>query len=483
MNKNIILLDNLFNKKNLKILIWGFGKTGLSIFNFLKKQNNNYNIFICDKTKNNKYEYIDEYKNNFILEKDIKFENKINYENINYFEIIIPSPGIELNINEKYFEKILTEFDIFYYHEFIKNNSNNKEIITITGSIGKTSTTTIINNIIEDFYKTKIGGNIGIPILDLIENNKENEKLFYVIEASSCQIEYSKLYSSHYIVWTNIHENHLDRHKTFENYLNAKLQLVINSSNILKKLFIDINIINKIINKSEIIKNLINKNIIIPFAKENELNNINNNISSLIILGNDKKIYKLKNNNYEIFLKEIPNVSMPINWLSIIGLIDSLNIKISSDYFKNKKFALPEHRLENFTLKNGITFFNDSKSTIIESTLEAIETLNKEYPEKEKTVIIGGLNKGVDRIEKINFISKKVNNLIFFGGDEKEISILKNNNLIYFEKTLKNAIYKAIKETKENGIVLFSPGGSSFDLFESYEERGRKFKDIVNNEF
>ena len=207
MNEN----SNIFINK--KILIYGLGKSGISSFKFLKKRNQ---IFLFDD--NNKIKLNDYTKKNLIslsLIKKIKFD------------LIVISPGInnkkcKLNKFLKKNSKIIyTDLDVFY--SFYKNLC-----ITITGTNGKSTTCQLLHQVLkQQKYDARLAGNIGYPILSI---KKIKEDTIFVIEASSYQLEYSKLFKSKYAAILNISPDHLERHGTINNYISAKFKLIKNQN-------------------------------------------------------------------------------------------------------------------------------------------------------------------------------------------------------------------------------------------------------------
>ena len=203
---------NIFNKK--KILIYGLGKSGLSAYKFLKKKNTIY--LYDDKKINNKSVEI---KKNLISYKNL-IKKKIDYT--------IISPGINTDncqlsqFLKKDIEKINTDLDIFY------NKYSENINITITGTNGKSTTSKILYEVLRKHKKdVRLVGNIGNPIL--LEKNITSKTIF-VIEASSYQLEYSKLFRSNIAVILNISPDHLERHKTLKNYVRAKFKLIKNQT-------------------------------------------------------------------------------------------------------------------------------------------------------------------------------------------------------------------------------------------------------------
>ena len=200
--------SNIFENK--KILIYGLGKTGISAFKFLKK--NNFVSIYDDNEKIKKKEFI-----TFDKVKKSKFD------------LIILSPGININscklkkFLKKNSKSIYTDLDVF--SSYFKN-----QCITITGTNGKSTTCRLLHDVLkEKGLDVKLAGNIGYPILS-IKNIKKNS--IFVIEASSYQLEYSKLFSSKYGAILNISVDHLERHKTLKNYISAKFKLIENQKKI-----------------------------------------------------------------------------------------------------------------------------------------------------------------------------------------------------------------------------------------------------------
>ena len=203
-------IKNFFFKK--KILIYGLGKTGISSYYFLKKKN---------------YLYLYDDNFNFIKNKQIK-KSIIKLSKIfkKKFDFILISPGIDVNncnlrnFLKKNMSKIITDLDVFYM-----NFSNNKNI-AITGTNGKSTTSKLLFDILKTQHMdARLVGNIGNPIL---AEKKITNKTFFVIEASSYQLEYSQFFKTNYALILNISPDHLERHKTFSNYVKSKFKLVRN---------------------------------------------------------------------------------------------------------------------------------------------------------------------------------------------------------------------------------------------------------------
>ena len=202
-------INNIFLKK--KILIYGLGKSGISAYNFLGEKAK-VNLFDDNPQNNLRFD-----KKNLSFAKIIK----------SYFDFIIISPGIDFSKCRlsKYLKqnssKVYTDLDVFW--SFFSN-----DIVTITGTNGKSTTAKLLYNVLRDQKKdVRIVGNIGNPILS--EKNI-TKKTFFVIEASSYQLEYSKIFKSKYSVILNITPDHIERHKSFKNYIEAKFRLLDSQS-------------------------------------------------------------------------------------------------------------------------------------------------------------------------------------------------------------------------------------------------------------
>ena len=413
--------QNLFYKK--KILIYGLGKSGLSAFKFLKK--NNEIIKHDDKIKSNNTEI-----------------TKIK------FDYIILSPGIDVNkcrlsnFLKKNYKKIHTDLDIFYSHY----KENNK--ITVTGTNGKSTTAKILYEVLKgQKIDARLVGNIGNPIL--LEKNITKQTVF-VIEASSYQLEYSKLFRSNISLILNISPDHLERHKTINNYVKAKFKIVQNQSN--KDLAI-LNVNNFYIKNylklksfsSKIIKIDKKTNITLGKKINNKYFNTDGNKENLQFVFAVAKILKLKKNS----------------------LFKTLN-----------KFKGLKYRQEIVYQSKKLTIINDSKATSFSSSVSLLKSLDNVY------WIVGGLAKKGDKLLLAKQNSKNFKAYIF--GSDKDFFINKLKKFMKYEYVLnlKNLIKKIFIDIKidkksTHKTILFSPSAASFDNFKNFEERGKYFNKLI----
>ena len=424
--------ENIFFKKNF--LIYGLGKSGLSAHQCLKKYGE---VFLFDDKKK------------FI--KDVGKKRKlIRYKELinNNFDYIIISPGINIDkctlskYLKKHSKKIHTDLDIFY-----SLHSSNKNI-TITGTNGKSTTAKILYEVLkEQKFDVRLVGNIGNPIL-LEKNITENT--IFVIEASSYQLEYSKLFKANYAAILNISPDHLERHKTLKNYIKAKFKLVKNQTS---KGWAFLNTKNLYI-KREIKKSRIISKII----------KINKKV--------DQRFIEKLDNPYFITKSNKENLSF------VLEIAKKFNIKKNNLLKTLTEFRGLKYRQQIIYKSKNLTIINDSKATSYSSSVSILKSLKNVY------WIVGGLAKKGDR-----FILSKKNCKSFkayiFGKDKK--SFIKHfKNVLSYQyfrdlKVLLKKILLDIKKEKNNNhkIILFSPAAASFDSFKNFEDRGKYFNNLI----
>jgi UDP-N-acetylmuramoylalanine--D-glutamate ligase len=425
-------LEKNFLKK--KILIYGLGKSGLSTYSYLKKNN-----------------IISLYDDRIITKKNIK-DTHTTYKEIikKEFDCIIISPGIDINncklsrFLKKNHKKIYTDLDIFYSRYAFNQK------ITITGTNGKSTTAKLLYDILKDQKKdVRLVGNIGNPVL--LEKKIKKDTLF-VIEASSYQLEYSKLFKTNISLILNISPDHLERHKTINKYVSAKFKLIKNQS---KNDIAILNIKNFYIKRElkqkkfapSILK--IEKYISDRFIKkiDNHYFDTDGNKENLTFVLKVSKILKLKNN---LLLKSLKNFK---------------GLSFRQEIIHNSKF---------------LKIINDSKATSFSSSEKLLKSLKNIY------WIIGGLPKKGDKFLLKKNDCKKIKLYIFGKNQKFFINELKNKMAFKSFLNLKSLIAKVFLDIKnENNFIkktiLFSPASASFDTFKNFEERGRYFNKLIKN--
>jgi UDP-N-acetylmuramoylalanine--D-glutamate ligase len=432
-----------------KICVLGIGKTGIAVANLAL--NLGYNVFASDN------KIVDIKK----INKKIDFELGTHSNKILDCDLIIKSPGINNNIPilkkaRKLNIKIISElyFSIKY--------SKFKNIIAITGTNGKTTTTDLIANISKyakiDFV---VSGNIGIPLAEKALKTTKNTSI--ILEVSSYQLEDTIKFKPNISVLLNIAYDHLDHHKNIESYINVKKKIFLHQD------YNDISIINyddKICKK--ISKEIKSK--VFFFSKH---------ILKEGVYYKNKKIF-IKINKKTITIKPKINIIGKHNIENILAAVTTAYVlkihpKIIEKTISNYNGV--EHRIEFVRTLFGVNYYNDSKSTNIDSTKVAIKSFSSKV-----LLIMGGHDKGFDYGTLKTVIKKKVKAIFLIGDASKKIKKDLLNTTLFFECiTIENAILKILKFAISGDIVLFSPGCSSFDQFYNFEERGKIFKKIINN--
>lgn len=420
------ILEELRNKK---ILILGLGLEGISTYKFLNNLSSSLNIFLADKN-------IDSIvtKHNIQLSSDNLISN-MDIENLlKEYDVIFKTPGITfLNINYKpYIHKITSQVDMFLKY------SNNKTI-GITGTKGKSTTTSLLYNVIKNEYSnTVIAGNIGIPIFDEIDNI--NEDTIIVFELSSHQLQFLR-HSPKIAVILNFYEEHLDFYESYQDYKNSKLNIVGDNTNVF---IYDKSIENECFNIECL------KHIVVDFNnKENILSYDFSNKTKLLGEHNQKNIY------------------------FVLRILEELNINLNNITKSITEFNPLKHRLENVGEYRDITFYNDSISTIPETTISCIKSIPN-----LTTLIIGGMDRGVNYDSLIKYINESNLSYIICLPDTGH-KISKDITKQKFIVSDLNEAINIVFSINEKQICALSPGASSYHVYKNFEQRGEHFKTLI----
>lgn len=342
-------------------------------------------------------------------------------------------------------------------------------IIGITGSDGKTTTTNLIYRILkEEGYNCYLGGNIGIPLFTKVR--EMTEKDIVVLELSSFQLMNMKI-SPHISVITNISPNHLDIHKSYEEYIDAKKNIFANQN---ENDILVLNYDNKI--TKELGKEAKGK--VIYFSRKEKLDDGVICDNEIIKMCEDKLRRHILNTK-NVKLKGVHNHE---NMCAAIAATASL-AKTETQISAIENFQGVEHRLEFVREIDGVKWYNDSIGTSPTRTIAGLNSFD------EKIVLIaGGYDKHLDYTPIAKPIVENVSKLILMGATAKKIEEAVEIELkmqdkempIYHCATLNETVEKANEIATKEEIVLFSPASASFDLFKNFEDRGNQFKDLVN---
>ena len=421
---------NIFLKK--KILIYGLGKSGISSYKFL---NNKARVYLFD----------DFSKKKFIHQQNQKIRNIKEISKIKFDRIII-SPGIDvLNCKLSKFlkkndSKIYTDLDIFY--SFYKNTS-----ITITGTNGKSTTSKILHEVLLDQnYDCRLIGNIGNPALS---EKKITKNTIFVIEASSYQLDYSKLFTSKYSAILNISPDHIERHKSLKNYVNAKFKLLNYQS---KESISFVKKDDLLINKKLKSKKYNPKIIKVDLKKAN-------------------KVIKHLKNKYFVSAGNLENLSF------VLKISETLNLNSKKLIKTLNRFKGLKYRQQIIYENKNLIIINDSKSTSFASSENLLKNLKNVY------WILGGIPKKGDQL---NLSKKNCKNFktFIFGNYYKEFKKnIKNKitvkHLKYLKDILKEIFFDLKDKKIKKSIIFFSPAGASFDSFKNFEDRGKYFNQLI----
>lgn len=447
--------------KNKKVAIIGLGVSNSPLIDYMYKMNANITVFnnkTEDKIDKSILQKIEQYK----IEKHFG-ENYLS--NLKDFDIIFKSPSVRPDLPEiqeevKKGAKLTSEIELVIELSPCKT-------IAVTGSDGKTTTTSLIYEILKNKYKCFLGGNIGIPLFTKIQEIKPED--IVVLELSSFQLMTMKK-SPDIAVVTNITPNHLDIHKSYQEYIEVKTNIFKNQNEDNKLV---LNYDNEI--TREFSKQAPGK--VVFFSSKEKLENgviYDDGTVKIVEDGLRRHVLKLKDTKLR-GKHNAENICAAI--AATNGLVD-----IETQIKAITNFEGVAHRIEFVREINGSKWYNDS---IASSPTRTIAGLNSF--EEEIILIAGGYDKHLDYEPIAEPILNKVKTLILMGQTaEKIFGVVKqkkeeqNKQInIYKVKTLEEAIEKAKENAKPNQVVLFSPASASFDMFKNFEERGNKFKELV----
>ena len=440
-----------------KIIILGGGESGVGAAILAKQQG--YDVFLSDAGS-----LKDKYRNE-LQSMGIAFEEgSHSVERILAADEVMKSPGIpEKNEMVKAIRAkgipVISEIELAYRHK------GNSKIIAITGSNGKSTTTSLIYHICKTAgLDCALVGNIGYSFAKQVA---EAPKAWYIAEISSFQLDDIQTFRPDVSVLLNITEDHLDRYEyKFENYINSKFKIIQNQT--MEDYFIyneDDEVIMKHLPFLTLHTNPL------PFSMKQEV----------------KKGGYIKGDQMMLRIQE-ERVSMSIYDFALKGKHNQSNtmaagiaaatIGIRKEKIREavKNFHSLEHRMEFVAMVRGVEFINDSKATNVNSTWYALESMNK-----PTILILGGTDKGNDYSLIEDLVKEKVKAIICMGVDNKKIIEAFKDIVPVIVETdnAKKAVNAAFRAAVKDDVVLLSPACASFDLFKNYEDRGTQFKEAV----
>jgi len=385
---------------------------------------------------------------------------------LDQIDLVVISPGVPTGtIPARYVDRkdgeVIGEIELAY--RFLKGR-----IVGITGSNGKTTTTTLIGELLKNAgIETQVGGNIGTPLITLVETSMA--ETWTICELSSFQLETIKDFRPNVAVALNVTPNHLDRYDFFSDYAAAKHRLFINQT------ADDVAILNA---DDEITASWANglKAKTTFFSVKKELDEgLFLRRRDLIYRANGKE--KVLTTRDEIFLRGLHNVENVLASLAV-GLACGAAPDSMRETVRNFKGV--EHRIEFVAEIEGVKFYNDSKATSVDAAQKALEALAEE--DGKIILILGGRGKNAPYAPLADLIKENVRKLVLIGEDASNIeNQLKDFAEIVRGESMQDAVLKGFQSAEKNDSVLLAPACASFDMFKSFEERGKVFKNEVQN--
>ena len=440
-------------KANTKAyLIIGLGKTGLSCARFLLEQG--HAVAMMDTRKNPPY--IDIVQNELpevLLNKD-----GLNLKLMLESDVIVLSPGVdprlpELKAARSHNIEVIGDIELFA-------RSINQPVIAITGSNGKSTVTTMLTEMGRMAGKNiKVGGNIGIPALDLIADPDPD---FYILELSSFQLETVSSLNAYASVVLNISPDHLDRYEDIEQYQKTKAKVYIGS---------EVIVVNRDDNLScECAEGFQNQT---GFTLNKPVGNdfgVNEERGEVYLARGKERLLSIS--DMQVIGEH--NIS---NALAALALGHAMQLPMKAMLEALKRYSGLPHRCQLVTEKNGVKWVNDSKATNVGASIAAIKGLSCG---RDIILIAGGVAKGQEFFDLTPIFETHLKSLLLIGRDAKEISEVTPRDIPQqTARNMSDAVKKAKISAKEGDIVLLAPACASFDMYDNYEKRGDAFINAV----
>lgn len=431
--------------KDKKVLILGFGREGKSTLALIKKAGGYKSLAVSDL-------------NQVQTDEDVTLICGPDYQKcLNDYDVIFKSPGIVLEMDVQDIRGCLVSQTELFFKRY------GKQIIGITGTKGKSTTTTLLYHILKTAGKnTVLAGNIGIPAFDIWEEISDDTIITF--EMSSHQLEYMTV-APKTAVYLNIHEEHLDHYGTMEKYVKAKENIYRNQLQG-DKLFVNERIIPK------------------EGTCVSEIISVGYGGNADIII--DGTVVRYKKWRYEI----------PVNDIHLLGEHNYYNIAVA--YGVAKEFGIRDeeftgglcsyetlpHRLQYIGTVDGVKYYDDSISTICDTAIQALNSVKD-----AATILIGGMDRGIDYRELIEFLSgHDIANIILMAATGRRIyeeiqssyTDFQDKSRLHLVDTLEEAVLLAKKITPQGKSCVMSPAAASYGIFKNFEERGEVFNRLVH---
>jgi UDP-N-acetylmuramoylalanine--D-glutamate ligase len=442
---------------NKRVLVVGLGKSGVASALFLKKHGSR--VSVSDsKTEDQFREEIP-----VLLDHGISVETGGHGERtFRGQDLIVVSPGVPVDAVPLVQARSLGETvigEIELAAQFLQGS-----IVAITGSNGKTTTTTLAGQILAaGGFPTVVGGNIGTPAISLVEQTKPDTLV--VLEVSSFQLETIQTFRPKLAVVLNVTPDHLDRHRTFEAYANAKARIFENQQ------ASDFAVLNA------------DDPTCVDMAKRSKAQvfwfSRKKDVPQGAWVRNGRFVFRGSGGEHEI----LPVSEMPLkgahnveNVLAAICVGMLMGCKPEQIAKAVREFKAVEHRLEYVATIRGVEYYNDSKATNVDATIKALES----FPANIH-IILGGKDKGSDYTVLNDLLRQRVKRVYTIGAAAAKIETQIRGAEVVHAETLDSAVKRAAATATPGDVVLLAPACASFDQFQNYEHRGRVFKQAVHS--
>jgi len=448
-------------EKAKKVTVVGAARSGIAAAKLLKKKG--YEVFLSDAGDESK---IDSDILAEIRRNEIEHEFGVHSERIFDADIVVVSPGVPQNspvVQNALAKGLEVVSEIEAASWYCKG-----KVIAITGTNGKTTTTTLIGEMFKDAgYKTFICGNIGIAFSDIVEET--DERSIVVLETSSFQLDNIKKFKPFIAILLNVTPDHLDRYESFEKYLESKMRIAENQN---ESDYFVFNYDDELVRNSSKSVNSNRSAFSLSETVKSEtkegayLNNLD--LVYYYYMGEENVI-----DTQKLIIKGEHNV-----YNAMASVISAKIFGIEKEYIKKtlENFKGVEHRLEFVRELKGVKYYNDSKATNVNSVWYALKGFNEPL-----VLILGGKDKGNDYTQIEKEVKQHVKHIIAIGDSKQKVyDHFKDILPVTVAADMGDAVLKASQNAAENEVVLLSPACASFDMFDNYEHRGKVFKEKVN---
>jgi UDP-N-acetylmuramoylalanine--D-glutamate ligase len=453
--------------KNKRVLVVGLGRSGVSSAIFL--QEHGAKVIVSDS----KAEAQLQKEVPALLDRGISIETGSHGERtFRDQDLIVVSPGVPSDQPQLQHARtlgipVIGEVELAF--RFLKG-----KVLAITGSNGKTTTTTLVGEILaKSGKKTLVGGNIGTPVISLAGQSTSDTMV--VLEVSSFQLESIEQFCPWIAAILNITPDHLDRHHTFEAYVAAKARIFEKQHAVRadeKQQPGDFAVLNADDPTCVALQNKV-KGTLLWFSRRQRVENG-------AFLNGDQIIFRENGQEQPVLIRSDIQLKGEHNLENVLAAVAMTMVAGCTPQQVRqavKEFRAVEHRLELVSTINGVTFYNDSKATNVDATVKALES----FPANIH-IILGGKDKGSDYTVLNPLLRERVKRAYLIGAASDKIAQhLQNSTTVVRSGTLERAVHQAFDSAKPGDVVLLAPACASFDQFENYEHRGRVFKTLVRS--